>query len=191
MKINVTRRQRAFFAKWGGVVVATILIIPLSLFGGTFLLANSRIDNTLNYVTQAVNVLNIIPAGPTDDLPPDYVYKLYIYVQNDTPDPAEVSITDATITIEKFGYEITGSAGWSGLVPGKGTSTFEGDITVLREQVREWEDQPVVIKIRGTINVKARYGFVEKEATGLVLINIPDAVFPLPTTVPLPEVPTR
>ncbi len=188
MKISISRRQRAFIAKWGGVVIAAILIIPIAGFGGTFLLANNRIDSTLNYVTQAVNLVDIISVGTTSDLPPDYVYHLKLIVHNGTSSPADVSITDASITIEKFAYEITGSAGWNGRIEAKDNATFEGDITVKREQLKEFEDKMVAVKVTGMITVKARYGFVEKEETGLVRLS-PEAMFPRATTVSPTEVP--
>ncbi len=187
MKISISRRQRAFIAKWGGVVIAAILIIPIAGFGGTFLLANSRIDSTLNYVTQAVNLVDIISAGTTSDLPPDYVYHLKLIVHNGTSSPADVIINDASIAIEKFAYEINGSAGWSGHIEANGNATFEGDITVKREQLKEFEDKWVTVKITGIITVKARYGFVDKEQTGLVRLS-PKVMFPRPTAV-TPESP--
>jgi hypothetical protein len=182
MKINLPRRTRAFLAKWGGVVMATVLIIPIALLGGTFLMANSRIDSTLNFVTQAVTLNGFIFAGPTPDLPPDYVYRLSIIVHNGTADAADVEITDAGVTIGKLAYEITGSAGWSGRVEAKDYTIFEGDITILRSQYKELENKPVTLKISGTLNVKGRYGFVEKTETRLIRIN-PIVIFPPPETI--------
>jgi hypothetical protein len=188
MKITLPRRTRTFIAKWGGVVLAALMVIPIAFFGGTYLMANSRLDHTLNYVTQAVSLQNIIPAGPTADLPPDYIYHLFIVIQNDTPDAADVSITDASISLGNMPFEITGSAGWTGRVPARDYIVFEGDIKVLRQQSRELEDKVVPVKISGYITVKARYGFVEKEETRL-LKALAEATFPRPTTVTPTEVP--
>ena len=164
--------------------MASVLVIPVALFGGTFLLANKRVDSTLNYVAQAVNLVDISYVGNTPELPPDYTYHIKVIVQNGTSDPANVGITHALITIQEITFDIIGSAGWKAWVEAKGMVIFEGDIIVKRAQLKELADKTVTVQVSGYVTVKSRYGFVEKTVTSLIE-RPAEAEFPGPITPPV------
>ena len=181
MKITLSRRQRAFFAKWGGVVLAAILVMPIAFFGGTYLMANSRIDATLAYVTQDVRLFSLEPIGPTDELPPDAVYRVILSVNNDTLTPADVTVTDASISLGNYYFDIVGSAGWHGTVPAKTIVIFEGDIVVPRAVSRDLDGKNVPINVEGEISAKVRYAFVERQDSRRFKSST-EGIIPRPTT---------
>lgn len=163
MNISVSRRTKTFIAKWGGLVLAALLVVPISILGGMFLHASTRVDDTLSWVTGAISLGNILSPGPSTGSPPGVVYRIPIIITNGTPDQAEITVEDAKIKLDELEFDIIGSAGWHGLIPGNSSLRFEGDIVLLPEDSKQLDGKTVNVVISGNIIAKVRYNFVEKE----------------------------
>jgi hypothetical protein len=179
MKFSVSRRTRTFVAKWGGLVLAAILVIPISILGGMFLHASTRVDDTLSWVTEAISLGNILSPGPSTGSTPGVVYRIPIIIINGTPDPAEVTVLDARIKLDELEFDIVGSAGWHGDIPGNGSLTFEGDIVLKPEDSKQLDGKTVNVMISGSVRARASYKFVEKERTIPVEIST-IGIIPMP-----------
>ena len=171
MRFNRSRRMRAFAAKWGGLVIAILVVIVLAVFGGIYLYASTRVDATLNWVTQDYRILSFQWVGMSTEQPLDAVYHLTISINNNTDTPADIDITGAGLSLDELRFEITGSAGWNGTVPANGFIVFEGDITLKPADSQELEGRNVILEISGTVTANASYSFIEKEKSRPLLIS--------------------
>ena len=185
MKISFSRRMKAFMAKWGGLILAAVLVLPLAGFGGTYLYANSRVDDTLTWVTQEITLNSFLFAGVPLDPPRRVIYHIVIGVHNRTPDAAQVNITGARVKLNEVNYDIVGSAGWQGTVAGKDDKVFEGDIVLPYDTYLELINRTLDLEVTGNIKATAHYSFVDKEAERPIKITT-EVIFPPPSTSPPP-----
>jgi hypothetical protein len=163
--------MKAFAAKWGGLIIAIFIVVVLAVFGGIYLYASTRVDATLNWVTQDYRILNFQWVGMSMEQPLDAVYHLTISVNNNTDTPADIQITGAMLNLDELQFAITGSAGWNGIVPANGFIVFEGDITLKPADSQELEGRNVTLEISGTLMAHARYSFIEKQKSRPLLIS--------------------
>jgi len=192
MRINLSRRRiKAFIAKWGGLVLAAILIVPITAIGGTFLYANSRVDNTTNWVTQAITMTDFEAVELPSETATAIAYRIVISIDNSTPDAAQIIISDAKLTffdaanarlpVNGASFNLVGSADWQGRIIGKSILAFEGYIDIGHDDAQALWDKPLILRITGNATAKARHAFVEKEETRP--LNISTEV-----TIPYPSV---
>ncbi|MCL2150587.1 MAG: hypothetical protein FWH51_06675 [Dehalococcoidia bacterium] len=166
MKIRLPRRMKAFIAKWGGLVLAAILVLPMAAIGWAYLYANIRIEATTNFVTQAITITGFEPAELTSETTSGTVYRLYLSIINETPNAAQITITNASkLLLNDISFDIAGSADWQGHVAGESNLHFEGYIVLDADDTQKLDGQPLTLKIAGTITAKAQYAFWSKEET--------------------------
>ena len=183
MKIVLSRRMRAFLAKWGGLVLAVILILPISVLGGLYLYANSRVENTANWVTQAISISKIEGVGLSLDPSPGVVYRITLSVDNSTPDSAQISITNAKLTLDGGNFIIHGASGWQGRVEKESILSFDGEFAIALDSSLDLWDRPLTMVITGTVKAKVRCAFVTKEETRPLYILVEEIILPAPSEV--------
>ena len=183
MKINISRRRvKTIFAKWGGLILAAALVVPIAILSTTYLYANNRVDNTISWVTQNITIVNFDVAKPMPEIPGSAIYYLSISIYNDTPTSAHISITDAKMSLGDLNLAIIGSAGWQGNIAENSLLVFGGGIAISPDDAQQLGDQTLVMVITGTITAKVHFAFIEKEETRQFKITT-EAVIPPPSTV--------
>ena len=167
MKIGLSRRSRAFIAKWGGLVLASVLVLPIAVLGGTYLYASGRVDATTNYVTQAIYIAGLEVMVQAPEPTSNTTYRLFLGIYNETPDAAQISIANAKLQMNDYTFEIIDSTGWQDRVAGNSVLTFQVDIIIGPDNVPTLSSEPldVTLKMTGTMTARARYAFVSKEET--------------------------
>ncbi len=184
MKIVLSRRMRAFIAKWGGLVLAVILILPISILGVIYLYANSRVENTANWVTQAISISSIDGVGLAPETTSVVVYRLTLAVDNSTADAAQIRITNAKLMLDGTVFAINGSADWLGRVEKESVLNFEGEFAIDMNNALDLWDRPLTMVITGTVTANVRCAFVTKEETRPVNIIVEEVILPAPAEVP-------
>jgi hypothetical protein len=178
------RRFKTFFAKYGGLVIAVILVIPAAYFGATYLYAASRVEATLAWVTQDVNVGNSFLSDPVNKQvePPQSTYRLALRVNNRMADVAELEVSDLTVTLNQFTFPLTEYGAWQKQINPGGSVIFEGDFTLSSDIIEKLTAAGRVnYTITGTIQATARYSWVRKGRTEPIDLSS-DANFLLTTT---------
>lgn len=174
---NLSRRRlKTFFAKWGGLVLAAVMVLPIAIIGGLYLNANTRIDNTTNWVTQAIAITGFEVGDPVPDIE-DIVYYLYLYIDNGTPDDAQISITNPRLTINGLIFDILNTDTWHGTIAKKDILVLGGAVIISADEAQKLEDKIITLRLTGTVTAKARYAFVSKEETRSINV-IYEAVIP-------------
>ncbi len=178
------RRFKTFFAKWGGLVLAVVLVIPAAYFGGTYLYASSRVEATLAWVTQDVNLDDsFLTLVSKQNEPPQSTYRLVLVVNDRMADVAELEVSDITVKLNEFTLPVTEIGSWQkGIVPG-GSASFEGDITLSSETVQKLAAAGRVdYTISGTIKGTAHYSWVKKTRTEPISLSSHGSFLPPTST---------
>ncbi len=176
--MSLKKHLTTFVSNWLGVIIAAVIVILSGTFGGMYLYARTRIDNTINFVTQVINVryqdgitLNGTSADPTK-----FVH-LVLQVYNPYADMIEVTISDISITVDAFTLPVSMYGQWDKDIP-TGYTIFEGDTTIPSTT---WD--ALVLKgktdldIKGNIVGKGQYRWVYREAQRPFRIPIPGVLF--------------
>jgi hypothetical protein len=179
--------MRAFVAKWGGLILAAMLVLPIAIFGGTYLYANSRVEATLNWVTQEVTMTNFVAVdffpGETEDSPGYAIYYLTVVVTNRTPDAAEVSLNGIRATMDEYNLEINGADEWHGTVNGNDATVFEGNIILPLDIYDELSSRDSInTEITGGITATTHYMFIDRESSRPISILADITLQPQTTT---------
>ncbi len=175
------KRVTNFVSNWLGVLIAVAIVAVSAAFGGMYLYARSRLDNTLNLVTQIVTLPyneGFVQTGTVEN-PPGNTYHIKIQVYNLYNDTVEVAVSDISIKIDSFTFPMSQNGQWSKSVP-TGYAAFEGDITIDKETLLDLIDRgPVDLVISGNISASGQYSWVKRQTSREFTINIPDVRFEL------------
>jgi len=151
-------------AKWGGIIVASILVAAVAGFGSAYLYAAGRVNGTLAWVTQNINLSQMGAAGTLED-PPRAIYRVILQVDNPTADSAEVSVSALFVTLDELNLEMEQLGDWTKTVPPAGTVSFEGNIVIDTVLISILTERGMVdLFITGEIEAGADYGMVSKSA---------------------------
>ena len=153
------KRLTAFVSNWLGVIIAAIIVVLSATFGGMYLYARSRVDNTINFVTQVINLRynEGLTLNGTTDNPAGYVYHIVLQVYNPYVDTVEVSISDVSIKVDTYTLPVSVDGQWTKDVP-TGYTIFEGNTTI---PATTWDAlvqrEKVDVDFRGTISGSGQY----------------------------------
>jgi hypothetical protein len=154
--MGLKKHLTTFVSNWLGVILASIIVFVSATFGGMYLYARSRVDNTINFITQVITLR--YPDGLTlvesvDNLPP-YIYHLVLQVYNPYADTIDASITDVSITLDTYELTVVEDGSWSKSIPtGYTTQTF----TDLAAKGK------VDVDIKGTISGSGQYKWIKRQ----------------------------
>jgi hypothetical protein len=174
---HMRRKIKTFAAKWGGLILATVVVIPLSIFGGNAIYDNSLVDTTLTWVTQDIILVPPGIAFSTIQMdPPRSVYHLELKVNNKTTTPANVVISEVSAALDEFKLTVTPTNAWQETIFSGGTALFDGNIVFTPDIVSQLTQRGMAnVVISGVIQVSAKYGWLEKEVKRP--INISTTIF--------------
>lgn len=169
------KRLKAFVSNWLGVIIATIIVIISATFGGMYLYARSRIDNTLNFVTQVINLRypdGLDKTGTTPD-PLGYIYHIILQVYNPYGDTVDVAVSNITFAADAYTFPVSQNGSWDKTVK-TGYEIFEGDITIDAKTFATLADKEQVdVEIKGTILGSGQYKWIQRQNTRPFAISIP------------------
>jgi len=131
-KLTFSRRLKTFWANWGGLFIATILVIIAFVFLGIYLYSSSRVNNTLAWVTQDITLAAIGQTKQIED-PPSAVYHFILLVNNPTVDSATVTISDIKVNLDEFELVATPYGSWEKSIESNGKTSYEGEFTLTAE----------------------------------------------------------
>jgi hypothetical protein len=163
-KVSLSRRLKTFMAKWGGILVASILVIIIAIFGSMYLYDAGRVNGTLAWVTQNINLAVI---GQSDRLenPPRAIYRFIMQLENPTADSAVITVSDLNVLLDEFTQVAEPYGLWEKTVSPTGKVNFEGDITLTAETLNTLVSRGRVnLEITGNIHASSEHGLVNKEA---------------------------
>jgi mono/diheme cytochrome c family protein len=189
--MRMQRRFKTFFAKWGGLVISVLIVVPAAYFGGTYLYASSRVEATLAWVTQDVNVGNAFLSNPVSKQvePPQSTYRLVLQVNNRMADVADLTVSGLAVKLNEFDFAVTEYGPWQQQIDPGGTVTFAGDFILAADTIaRLTAANRVNYAISGTITATARYSWVKKGRSEKIELSS-DAVFLQVTTAPATTAP--
>jgi hypothetical protein len=163
-KLTFSRRLKTFWANWGGLFIATILVIIAFVFLGIYLYSSSRVNNTLAWVTQDITLAAIGQTKQIED-PPSAVYHFILLVNNPTVDSATVTISDIKVNLDEFELVATPYGSWEKSIESNGKTSYEGEFTLTAETLNTFiERETVHITVTGTINARCQYWTIERES---------------------------
>ncbi len=170
-KLGLTRRMKTFMAKWGGIFLASIMVVIAFIFLGMYLYASSRVNSTLAWVTQNITLAAMGQTGTLEN-PPRAVYRFILQVNNPTADPAVVSISNIDIILDEFTLVSEPFGSWKKTVDSSGQGDLEGDFTITAETLNTLISRGTVkLGVTGEISASVKYGLVNKEAERPVKID--------------------
>ncbi|MCL2678911.1 MAG: hypothetical protein FWF18_01225 [Dehalococcoidia bacterium] len=173
------KRIITFISNWLGVFIAIIIMLVSGVFGWLYLDARSRLESTLNTITQIVILPyneGFVQSGTIND-PPANIFHITIQVYNIYPETVGVTVSDISIDIDGYSFNMSQDGQWSKDVP-IGYAIFEGNITIGWDIMNDLIDQsPVEIIIRGNISASGKYRWVQRHIDREFRININDATF--------------
>jgi len=161
-RVKTTRRTKTFMAKWGGIIIASILVAAIAGFGSTYLYAAGRVNGTLAWVTQNINLSQMGAAGTLEN-PSRAVYRVILQVDNPTADSAEVTVSNLFVTLDELNLEMEKLGEWAKTVAPAGTVSFEGNIIIDTTIITILTARGFVnLYVTGDIEASAAYGMVNK-----------------------------
>lgn len=171
--MSIKHRAKLFVSNWFGVIIAVLIMLVTGTLGFTYLQISSRLDNTMAFVTQLIELktLNGIVKTGTIESPPGYVFHVVTQVGNETPIAAEVTLSNMSIVIESVSIVITESGLWVKAITqdsgaGTGFEDFEGDFTIDAQTYAGLVAKGTIdIDIKLHVYASARYGFMSKHAS--------------------------
>ena len=179
--MGMKKRLATFVSNWLGVIIAAIIVLISATFGGMYLYGRSRIDNTINFVTQVISLRypdGLTRPGPVEN-PPPYIYHLVLQVYNPYADTIDVSISDVTITLDTYKLTVVEDGSWNKSTP-TGYTIFEGNITIDAQTFAALVAKGKVdVDIKGTISGNGQYQWVKRQNERPFNIAIPGVLFQL------------
>ena len=170
-KNPLPRRVRTFLAKWGAILLATVVVAIIAGVGGTYLYAVSRVDSTLAWVTQNINLAQMGAAGTLEN-PPRAIYRVILQIDNPTPDDAITMISELYITLDEINIELEPVGFWTKVIHPTASADFEADMIISTDIMTILtQRQNVELVITGTVIANANYGVVHKELSRPILIT--------------------
>ena len=160
-----------FMAKWGGIVISAVFILLFSSFGGFYIYSVNRVDNTLAWVTQSINISRVSSA--TVDASTEMAYFTVTLVVNNTTDTdANVTISDLSLTVNGLDLEATPANEWQVKVKANDKAYIEGQIMMTYRDFLDVRSKGATpISINGDLYAKSRYGIVMRDASRPIAIN--------------------
>lgn len=179
--MSFKKRLNTFVSNWLGVIIAAVIVIVSSTFGGMYLYGRSRVDNTINFTTQAITLrpINGLTQSGTTDLPKGYIYHIVLQVFNPYADTVDISVSDATITLDTYTLPISKDGSWDKTTP-TGYQYFEGFITIDAQTFASLVTKGSVdVFIKGTISGSGHYKWIKRQAQRPFIIPLPGVLFRL------------
>ncbi len=173
------KRLTTFISNWLGVIIAAIIVIISSTFGGMYLYGRSRVDNTINFTTQAITLrpVNGLTQSGTTDSPAGYIYHIVLQVFNPYVDSVDISISDATITLDTYKIPISEDGAWGTSAP-TGYQYFEGFIVIDAQTFTSLVAKGTVdVLIEGTISGSGHYKWINRQTERHFTIPLPGVFF--------------
>ena len=177
--MSFKKRVKNFVSNWLGVIIAAVIVIVSATFGGMYLYGRSRVDNTINFTAQAITLrpVNGLTQSVTTDEPPGYIYHIVLQVFNPYADTVDVSISDATITLDTYILPISQDGSWDKTAL-TGYQYFEGFITIDQQTFASLIAKGSVdVYIKGTISGSGQYKWIKRHAERPFTIPLPDVLF--------------
>ena len=160
-----------FMAKWGGIVISVVFILLFSAFGAHYIYSVNRVDNTLAWVSQSVNI-DRVNSATLDQTKHIATFHVKLQVKNTTVNGAEVTVSDVVINLNGMNMQMVPSNEWTVKVPAKADIFIEGDVSMTEQQFNDLRSKGATpFSITGKIFAKARYGLVLRDAERPININ--------------------
>jgi hypothetical protein len=177
--MGIKKRVTSFVSNWLGVIIAVFIVIVSATFGGMYLYARSRLDNTISFVTQVITLpysTGFTKTSPTEN-PPGSSYHLMLQVYNPYSDTVDVAVSDISINVDGYNLTVIQDGLWDKSVP-TGYTTFEGYITIDNTTYADLVTKsPVDIDIKGNITASGQYRWIERHETRPFKISISKVLF--------------
>lgn len=159
------KRLSAFVSNWLGVIIAAIIVLISVSFGGMYLYGRSRLDNSINFVTQVIYMRyqdGLTLTGTTEN-PSTSIFHLVLQVYNPYEDPIDVAVSDITLSADSYSFNISQDGSWNKTVA-TGYETFEGNFTIDKATYEALAaEDPVDIEIKGTISGSGHYKWISRQ----------------------------
>jgi hypothetical protein len=182
--MGLKKHLTTFVSNWFGVIIAAVIVLVSGGFGGMYLYARSRIDNTINFVTQVIYLRyqdGLVKSGEIDE-PPAYIYHLVLQVYNPFKDSVDVSVSDLSVLLDTYKFPVAEDGSWDKSLP-TGYAIFEGYITIDAKTFAALADKGKVdVEIKGTIAGIGKYQWIKRQSERLFTISIPNVGFVLNPT---------
>ncbi len=179
--MGLKKRLTTFVSNWLGVVIAAIIVLLSATFGGMYLYARSRIDNTINFVTQVIYLRyqdGLVKTGTIDE-PPGHVFHLVLQVYNPYGDSVDIAVSNIIFAANTYSFPVAQDGSWDKTVP-TGYEIFEGYITIDAKTFAALADKGKVdVEIKGTIAGSGQYQWIKRQSECLFTISIHDVGFVL------------
>ena len=177
--MSFRKRLNTFVSNWLGVIIAAVIVIVSSKFGGVYLYGRSKIDNAINFTTQAITLLPIngLTQSGTTDSPRGYIYHIVLQVFNPYADSVDISVSDATITLDTYTLPISKDGSWDKTAQ-TGYQYFEGFITIDEQTFAALVTKGSVdVFIKGTISGSGHYKWIKRQGQRPFTIPLPGVLF--------------
>ncbi|RJO63084.1 MAG: hypothetical protein C4542_00835 [Dehalococcoidia bacterium] len=179
--MGLKKHLTTFVSNWLGVIIAAVIVILSATFGGMYLYARSRVDNTINFVTQVINLRyneGLTRSGTIPD-PPGYIYHIVLQVYNPYGDTVDVAVSNITFTADTYTFPVSQNGSWDKTVP-TGYEIFEGDISVDAKTFAALADKGKVdVEIKGTISGRGQYRWVHRQIERPFTLVLTGVIFQL------------
>ena len=174
------KKVTTFVSNWLGVFIAAIIVIISATFGGMYLYARTRIDNSISFTTQSIRYYELTNSGVVEN-PPGFVYHLALQVYNPYADTIDVVVSDVTVSMDEYDFTVVQDGSWDKSVP-TGYALFEGDITIPEATSDALVAKGTIdVNIEGDIAGSGQYQWVRRAAERPFDIHIPGVLFQLIT----------
>jgi hypothetical protein len=164
--MGLKKHLTTFVSNWLGVIIAAIIVLLSATFGGMYLYARSRIDNTINFVTQVIYLRyqdGLTQPGTIPE-PPGYIYHLVLQVYNPYGDSVDIAVSNITFTADTYTFPVAQNGSWDKTVP-TGYEIFEGDFTIDAKAFDALAGKKTVtVDINGTISGSGRYKWISRQS---------------------------
>ena len=177
--MSFKKRLNTFVSNWLGVIIAAVIVIVSSTFGGMYLYGRSRVDNTINFATQAITLrpINGLTQSGTTDSPEGYIYHIVLQVFNPYGDTVDISVSDATITLDTYTLPISKDGAWDKTAQ-TGYQYFEGFITIDSQTFASLVAKGSVdVFIKGNISGSGHYKWIQRHVERPFTIPLPGVLF--------------
>lgn len=175
----LNKRLMTFVSNWLGVLIAAVIVLISATFGGMYLYARSRVDNAINFATQAITLrpVNGLTQTGTVTEPPAYIYQIVMQVYNPYSDTVEVTLSNVSITLDTYNLPVVKVGSWDESVP-TGYQYFEGNFTIDAQTFAALATKGTVdLQIKGTISGSGHYKWVSRHAQRSFVIPLPGVGF--------------
>ena len=177
--MSFRKRLTTFVSNWLGVLIAAVIVIVSSTFGGIYLYGRSKIDNAINFTTQAITLrpINGLTQSGTADIPKGYIYQIVLQVFNPYADPVDILVSNATITLDTYTLPISKDGSWDKTAL-TGYQYFDGFITIDAQTFASLVTKGSVdVFIKGTISGSGHYKWIRRQGQRSFTIPLPGVLF--------------